>query len=241
MSNENIILKIQKLLELGNSESEHEAKQATNKAYKLLAKHNLSLQELKDVTKEYIKEDLDCKHFRTPTEYSYVLDILRNNFFVVPIFTTEWFPSKTKYKSLKSYKLFGTPSNIKIAIYVFVYLVRTYKNLYSNIKTRSVQSTLWKNKSINKNSYYMGLTKSINANLKDAKEEIENEAGLIIVEDKVLKDFKDSLKRGSKHKININTDSYNQGLIDGAKVQIKKAVNTERKEYSKGENLLTKK
>ena len=232
MNDEKIILKIQKLLELGNSTSENEAKQATSKAYKLLAKHNLSLQELKDVTKEYVEQDLDCKHFRTPTEYAYVLGILRTNFFVVPIFTTEWFSSKLKCKGLKSYKLFGTPSNIKIAIYVFEYLTRTYKNLYSNLK---------KENSIDKRSYYMGLTDSINANLKESKKDVENEEGLIIVEDKEITDFKDSCTKGKKIKRSIYANSYNQGLIDGANVQIKKAVSTEKKESPKGGNLLTKK
>lgn len=231
---DNIIERIQKLLNLANSPNENEATLATAKANELLTKYNLNLQEIKDKDFTYTTHDLVACGLTFKTHHRMIVDIMNRYFFVAVIFsskfTGEYSSGENSYyrparrQKAKTIKLVGMPENCKIAAYVFDYLNALYPKLW--IEYRKVNNVSPKARL----SYYEGLTIGIMEKLKEARWKVQNETGLVVVKDMNLEKRVNEITNGVYRppQNDLNTQVVKDGIADGLKVTLRKPIETSR-------------
>lgn len=208
-----IVLKIKKLLELANSSNKNEAEIASIKAQELLIKYNLNMQTVNNLEIDYT-EDVLSELNRQPTEVAYITMILRNYFFVGAL-------TERKFKeATTSLRIFGTTSNVQIATYVYVFLLRTYRQLWKEHKKQTSNA--------NSKSFYYGITTALSQKLEATKKKVENEYGLIVVDDKKVLDWMSVAKKRTI-KCHSNNSSFYDGYQKGQSIEIRKPINTNRK------------
>lgn len=176
-----IIEKIQKLLSLANSSNEHEAKLAAQKATELLTKYNLSMQEVEISEREYEAVHYMSDKQRSPAEHKYIFGLLMKFFFVKVVRGRKIDPRTGRKLSVWSF--FGQTHNVQIAHFVFRFLDTTFRNLYkqyhrSNLTDRN-----------SRNSFYLGLYRGLIEQLNAGKKKVEDETGLVVVQDPGIDDF----------------------------------------------------
>lgn len=213
IANQAIIEKIQKLLALANNANEHEARLAADKASALLTKYNLSMQDVELSEREYSSVHFMGKTLRRTMEQKYIFSIIGTYFFVRVVIGK----SATK-RSVWSF--FGQHHNVKIAQYVYNFLDIAFHNLYDVY--RKENNCIGKNA---RNSFYLGLSHGISMQLKKTKQQVENETGLIVVEDPHLKDYIENevgkIKNVPQRRIeNIDNKSYRKGIEEGQNLRI---------------------
>jgi hypothetical protein len=216
MTDKTVLIKIQKLLSLANSDNEHEARLAAEKANALLIKHNLTMQQAKDVSEDYENTVLDLGK-RAPVVTKYINSIVLKHFFV------ELIRSRRYGKSTIS--VLGTKTNVEIAVYVHSYLTIQFESLWKAYKARTgVDASA-------KQSYWMGLFRGLDAQLSAQRAAVQRETGLVVVKDMGLEKFKASqfnqLTKSAKTNVNIkDTNAMAAGREDGAKMRITKAMHS---------------
>jgi hypothetical protein len=217
MNEKSILNKVQKLLSLANSDNEHEAKLAMDRANELLVKHNLTMQQAQ-TDMSYERNVLDDSFGRSPPEFKYICDILCNHFFVKIISSAPQRRMKT------SVYIMGTETNVAIATYVYGYLKSTFKSLYKVYKkeTGSLSHA--------PSSYYAGLHKGLKAQLSETKKKVEQKAGLVLVPDAGLsrymtKEFPST--RSSKSRSSIrDRDAFSSGKEAGRNIRISRGISS---------------
>lgn len=216
MTDKTILIKIQKLLSLANSDNEHEARAAAEKANALLIKHNLTMQQAKDVSEEYENTVLDMGK-RVSIVAKYVNSIVLKHFFVELVRSRQY--GKT------SLSVLGTKTNVEIAVYVHSYLTIQFESLWKAYKARTgVDASA-------KQSYWMGLFRGLDTQLSAQRVAVQRETGLVVVKDMGLEKFKASqfnrLTKSTKTNVNIKDGAaLAAGREDGAKLRITKAMHS---------------
>ena len=117
-----IIEKIRKLLAIAErSNSEHERDTAMQQVYRLLAKHNLELDQVRDriATAEFEEQLVHLGGKRLSPELQVTGILVRDFFFVRVVF-------HHNSCGMLRLKLFGLPHHVAIARYVFHFLRRTF-------------------------------------------------------------------------------------------------------------------
>lgn len=223
---EQLIAKIKKLMALGTSSNEHEAKRATEKAQELLVKHNLTLQQVDGLAKEYKKTPVDTI-LRYKKEHSYVLDILEKFFFVKASFGKSWNEKASEGNRRRNcydthINLIGTPANVEVAHYVYAFLVHTFKELWKAHQKETKKDIRYRT------PFMLGLRSGLWDKLEETRYKVQNEMGLVVVKDPALeKHMVEVLKiKGAKAETK-NTRDYETelaGMEQGKKIQIAKAV-----------------
>ena len=224
MDRESIIKKIQSLLALANSENEHEAKLATQKATELLTKYNLSMQEIESVEREYEVIHYRGGSSRMAAEHNDIFSILQRFFFIKVVRGR-----KRDHEAGKDYvtwSFFGEMHNVKIAHFVFAFLDKTFHSLYEQYKKAH------KTDRNSRKSFYLGLHKGIVEQLDISKKRAEQETGLVVVPDSKINDFiKQTVGKTKmmtiKKSLNVDSNAFNKGVEDGKNVRI--AVGLEEK------------
>lgn len=217
---EKLLNKIKKLLALGSSPNENEAHAATQKAYRLLAEHNIDMQEIQTVETEYnittINEYVGVR--RSHFLFTCLSIILKKHFFVETFYNKAPIKNSEKKQYNIKLNLYGLSHNIEVAKYTYFYLSETYIKLYKEAKKRY--------KNISRNDYYKGLTDAIDEKLEIKKLELQEERGLILLKDKELEKFnKKTGRTKSQRKLSYDSIGYCEGLADGKEVDLYKAIN----------------
>lgn len=213
-----IVLKIKKLLEMANSSNRNEAEIASAKAQELLVKYNLEIQQVESIETDYNEEDL-IQYKRVMIEVREVALILVRHFFVRVLFDSK------RYSNVKTttVRTFGKNSNVKIASYVYTFLIRTYRNLWKEYKK--------KNKRANKKYFFKGITQGLSMKLTETKYKVEKEYGLIVKEDSVLLNWSSKYDiYKDKTTIKVTSKSFIHGYKEGRNIEIKKPITSERKD-----------
>jgi len=220
---QSIIEKINKLLALGQSPNEHEAKLAMMNAQKLLTKHNLSMCDIK--TKENtinIKERiLNLESTRVATWKSALLNsICLNNYCTLLI--------STGYRREKSFKIIGDEINIQVVLNMYEYLYEAVERITKKSDTKGATE---------KNSFRLGMINGINEQFDAIKREMEQhgvdeECTALMVVDyekknktaiaKFLESY--SIRRSSAKGSRIDGNAYSKGRAEGQKVSLRKQV-----------------
>lgn len=226
-----ILKRIQKLLGLANSDNENEAKLATARANELLIKHNLTLQEVKDVQFTYGTKDLEKTGLTLKPYQKMIASILMDYFFVravvskkhVGFSSGQWGRAKAQYE--KVIQLVGTTENCEIASYIFSYLNSAYPRLWKEYQDRTGEGAK------GKYSYYLGLSSGITKMLKETRWKVESETGLVVQKDKNLEDHMKkkygNSSYGGDSKSDINGDVYRDGVEDGKNITLRKPIESE--------------
>lgn len=231
MSNDSILKKIQKLLNLANSDNENEAKMATNRANELLVKHNLSLQQVKDTQFVYESKDVEKTGLTLKPYQKMVASILMDYFFVRAVISKrhvgyssgQWGKQKAQFE--KIIQLVGTTENCEIASYIFSYLNDAYPRLWKEYQKNTGVS------SKGKYSYYLGLSSGITKMLKETRWKVESETGLVVQKDKNLEDHMKKQYGGSSYgsdsKSDIDREVYQDGVEHGKNITLRKPIESE--------------
>jgi len=163
---EKMIKKVEKLLSLATSDNEHEAQQASKKANDLIQKHNLD--RLEPCSHDSYDQVTYCvfthKKKRVESIQKSILAILREFYFVDTVTCTRYDPQDLD--SYKSIVLFGTQENLLVAEYVYHYLYRTGKTLWSHNRVKSGYTRR------DKVAFDMGFTNGIKTTLEKARSQI---------------------------------------------------------------------
>ncbi|OQY51494.1 MAG: hypothetical protein B6230_04705 [Desulfobacteraceae bacterium 4572_89] len=159
-----MIGRVEKLLSLGKSDNEHEARAASKKANDLIQKHNLEMFEnpghVKNIQATYIV--ITHKKKRIESLQKSILSILREYFFVNTVSSSLYHAKDDE--SYRSIVLFGTRENLMVAEYVYYYLFSTGKRLWQENRKKYGYTRK------DKVSFDMGFTKGVRKNL--AKPEV---------------------------------------------------------------------
>ena len=125
---EKVLDKIKKLLARANSNNPHEAELAMEKAQSLMMEHDLNLSQVQSHDSEYNEEQVREASRRTP-EIRFVVYILEE-FFFVRSFDHICYDREQDYARIVRTFLFGKRHHVAISEYVFVYLCRTFCDLW---------------------------------------------------------------------------------------------------------------
>ncbi|OQA66346.1 MAG: hypothetical protein BWY36_00910 [Candidatus Diapherotrites archaeon ADurb.Bin253] len=217
-----IFAQIQKLLALGTSPNENEAKLATAKANALLLKYNLSIDDVEDVKMgsgiTQRKHAIDGK--RVAHWKSGLMNVVCESNYCRVLISTE-------YNGSKNFIIIGKKVNINITEQMYVYLYETIERLSKNYG-RGVTE---------KNSYRLGMVQGIYEVLKAQKQQqekngIEECTALMVVNfekennNAIQKYINEEIGRVRKttQKNNINGNAYGEGVRDGRNVNLNKQI-----------------
>lgn len=231
-----IIEKIQKLLALANSPNEHEAKAATARANALLLKYNLSMQQVEGHQSTYVADPIADSGLTLKPHIDQITNLLQEFFFVKVIISSEYqghssgefaWKKSPRAQYRKVIKLVGTIENVKIATYIFQYLEPLYPKLWKDKYERNAEL-----KPSDRKAYYMGLTVGIGKLLEETKWKVEEEMGLVVVEDPALKKFTDDITKGksygSSSSSDVDPDVFKAGVKDGQNITLRKPIESEQ-------------
>lgn len=212
--NEKLIKKIKKLLALSESSNESEAKAAMLKSQELLAKHKLSIQEIKE-HKLYINDI--TKHvseisFTKAKWKAKLAKIIANNFACEYYFTTR-----------RTHKItfFGRKEDILVCNIVLEYAVDCIKSKVRRLRYEYSKDG-YSTKGL-ENDYALGFIEGLEFMFEEQKRQ-NQEWGLVLIKDQEVVDaYKNINFRGT---IDINTnfegfnEVYQEGCKDGKKFSI---------------------
>lgn len=167
-----IIDKIKKLLSLATSSNENEANAAAERAQQMLAKYNLSMQQV-DAHSEYIHDEVVIETNRAYVEDKYINAILDQHFFVQVLQARIY--DRIRKKRILRYEIYGTEHNVEIATYVREFLVRVFNDLWRDY----LNDPETPRNRPSKNSFYFGLYTGLDEKLKASRHRAEDEAGLV--------------------------------------------------------------
>ncbi len=229
MTRQQIIDKIQKLLALANSSNENEAKSAAAMAQALLTKYNLTMTdvELEPDEDKYTSEYVQTDRERQDPAWKFVQSILREFFFIEIVQTKKRVEMNdtdgvTYWKSSKivhCYIMFGQPHNVTIAKYVRDFLMRAFPDSFKSYRARTNAPAS------SRNSYYYGLFAGLHEQLKAARGKVEQEMGLVVVQDAGLTEYvKDEMgdvkEKKQKSSLGNDKNALQAGYEEGKNMKI---------------------
>lgn len=219
MKHEDVVKKIKKLLDRAERSSDNEARVALGIALDLLAKYNISIEEVKkdysDKSK-FVRAEIDIKG--TPSVFHvYVANILRKFFFV---FTAQTALSVER----QQFYIYGKRHNVEIAWYVFHSLERQFNNLWERYISDGHPDR------IHRDAYWRGLYQGIALYLQsESKNNLSNKS--LVIADKELEDYCQSKfisgtiqLISDKDRRNYSEKVIKSGRKDAEKIQILPAI-----------------
>ncbi len=236
-----IIEKIKKMLALSKSANEHEAALAASKAKEMLDNHNLEMAEIDEADIEVDKYSiLDDRYNKNETEREEhrekghnwpvwkrrLVGAIANNM------DLGFYIGVTYKKSYTKMMLVGTKTDVQVAEYLLIYLVRQIKTLTRKYaKDSGINNRL----EYYKNSYRLGIIRTLENRFIEMKhtshikmESTSTGKDLVVVKNGAIEkelsklDFSKFRSRSSI----INTDAYGKGQSDGKDISIRMGVNS---------------
>lgn len=226
MSSEKVIDRIHKLLAMSETTNynKDEAENAVTKATALMTRHNLTMQEVMKYGKKDEREFIrtySCEGQRRSRESKFLYGIIQDFFFVKILIHRE--------DDLHHNIFIGTRENVEIAMYVYEYLKAVFLNLWYNYKSASDLPANFKQ------SFYEGLSRGLYSKLKKERVSVEQEMGLVVVEDAGLKEatiafFPRVTKSKALAKNVVCAQTLKSGFDQGQKIQINKSIKSNKKD-----------
>ena len=132
--NDKIIIKVKKLMNLASSDNRHEAEAAAAKAGEFIRRYNIDLikQDRKRDFESIIITDTVLKRSQAQI---LTASILKSFYFVTPIWISTYIPEKGKMG--KDLEITGTVTNLKIADYVFHYVLQYAEKSWHKYKQKN--------------------------------------------------------------------------------------------------------
>lgn len=209
-----IVAKIQKLLALSESSNEHEAHLAMLKAQELLAKHKLSLKEVKELSvyNSAIKDKVTTISFKKAKWKALLAKLIANNFGCYTYF---------KVRNTNMIAFFGREEDIAICNIVLEYAVDSINSKVKRLRyeySRNGYST----KGL-ENDYALGFIKGLSKKYEE-QNKTNQEWGLVLAKDEEVVEAFGRKRFSRSYNANIEfqgySDVYHEGRKDGSKFNI---------------------
>lgn len=216
-----VIAKIEKLLSLAQSSNEHEARLAAEKASELLIRHNLTLQQIVGRDPSYVIEERENGQSRYRVEDKYVCQVIQQFFFVRVLIGRRLDTASGSRRVRTVISFVGDEVNAKVAAFVWEFLTRKYKELFSGYCERNGASNRVRQ------SYYLGLTIGLSEQLKARRSTVEDHMALVVVDDPRLNDFVNSVAHGERRDSFVkkaDAHASEAGVADGRVLQIQRGI-----------------
>lgn len=215
---EKLIEKIKKLLALSKSSNENEAKIAMLKAQELLAKHKLSIKEIKDykIADDSIREKISSISFRQGKWKAKLGGLISENFGCYQYFKTN--------KS-QTIAFFGREEDIIVCNIVLEYAVDSILSTVKRLRYQYFREG-YSTKGL-ENDYALGFIDGLK-NMFEEQKRKNQEWGLVLVKDAEVVEAYSNIK--FKGSINTNTsfkgytEAYEKGKEDGEKFSISNKI-----------------
>ncbi len=210
-----LIEKIKKLLALSESSNKHEAELSMLKAQELLAKHKLSLKEVREfnIADNAIKENITKISFTKAKWKANLARLIADNFGCELYF-------KTKYSHTITY--LGREEDITVCNIVLEYAIDCIDSAVKRIKYEYVKYG-YSTRGL-ENDYAIGFINGLHEKF-EAQKKANQEWGLVLVKDQEVIDAYKQIKF-RKRKVNTSTQfqghskAYEKGHEDGEKFSI---------------------
>lgn len=226
---ENIILKIKKLLALTKSKNENESQNAMMKVQRLLIKHKLSIKEVEEYEiKDFKIEDYKTnQRFRGKSWKSNLANVLADNF------SCYIYLKEENYK-VRSICFYGKEEDVQICNIMLEYAIKYIDSEGNKLVKKMKQDKRRKHFDGIKNDYALGFIAGLEERFKYQIEKNEG-WGLVIQKDKKIidsfNDFSSEFGRVSvSEKFNRHYEAYKKGEDDGKKFDISDKIENESEE-----------
>ncbi|MDZ7695768.1 MAG: DUF2786 domain-containing protein [Deltaproteobacteria bacterium] len=233
MASENMRMleKVRKLLSLARSKNEHEAFLAMQKANELIEKHNID-RLAQDRASQLVYAIIHHKKKRIENYQRKICQILREHFFVDVIYSRLY--DAADCQTYKTIELLGAVENVRIAEYVYHFLMHQMERLWERHRQKSLNRVAG-----TKRSYRLGVLKGFHDRLdreaKDRRQHYAPEAdgpdtlsALICTKDPKLNAFRQMrfprLVNYRSSGARIHYDTFQAGVTDGERVRIHKGL-----------------
>lgn len=212
--NTKLIEKIQKLLSLGESSNENEAKAAMLKAQELLVKHKLSMKEVTNlkIYNSKIKENVSSISFTKAKWKGTLAFLIAENFGCYNYYKT---------RRVNTITFFGREEDVTVCNIVLQYAIDCIEATIKRIQHEYIKVG-YSTKGVS-NDYAIGFISGLKEKFEEQRKN-NQEWGLVLVKDKEVielfnqKKFKKSVNTNSTFQ--GNTDIYYKGIEDGGKFSI---------------------
>ncbi|MCI5223120.1 MAG: DUF2786 domain-containing protein, partial [Candidatus Electrothrix sp. AR4] len=230
-----IIQRVNKLLALAESDNEHEAALAMQRATELLNRHNL------ETASEH--NPSICVHLlintgkkRIPSWRRTICGILQDYFFVEIVFSSLY--DAQRHNSYKTIELLGRSENVPIAAHCYYFLEQQLESLWEKNRHKFTGNT-----KTAKNSYYLGLLHGFSEKLANQNKKTQRSCkgtathppigALVISKDNALQDFVGfhfpRLRSHSAKRVRIYNQPYNEALDTGKNIVLHRSVTDTKK------------
>ena len=132
--NDKIIIKVKKLMNLASSDNGHEAEAAAAKAGEFIRRYNIDLME-QDGKRNFESIIITDTVLKRSQAQILTASILKSFYFVTPIWISTYVPEKDKMG--KDLEISGTLTNLKIADYVFHYVLQYAEKSWRKYKLKN--------------------------------------------------------------------------------------------------------
>jgi len=213
--NNKLIVKIQKLLALSESSNKHEAELCMLKAQELLAKHKLSLKEIKEhkIFNSAIKEKRTRVTFTKAKWKAELAQLIADNFGCYRFFKT---------RRTNTIVFFGRQEDVAVCNIVLDYAIDYINSAVRRLRYRYRQKGYSSTKGL-ENDYAMGFINGMRAKFEEQKR-ANQEWGLVLVKDREVVeaydqiDFKGTVNTRTNYK--GHSEAFEKGYADGGKFSI---------------------
>jgi hypothetical protein len=223
--------KVRKLLSLARSKNENEAFLAMHKANELIEKYNIDRIE-QDKAATFVYAIIHHKKKRVENYQRRICLILQEHFFVHVVYAHLF--DATDCETYKTIELLGTVENVRIAEYVYYFLMNQMEILWK-AHQRKAPAPAFRNK----RSYRLGVLKGFHDKLdrqaRERRRQYQPETGdpktmsaLVLAEDRALNAFrKMRFPRLSTYRsagANIDYGTFQAGIDDGKQLNLHKGI-----------------
>jgi len=229
--NVRILEKVRKLLSLAQSNNEHEAFLAMQKANELIEKYNIERIE-RNKDSRYVYAIVNHKKKRIENYQRRICLILKDYFFVEVIYS--YLYDAVNRETYRTIELLGTKENVLIAEYVYCFLLNQLETLWKAHKRKTDNRS-----SKNKRSYRLGVIEGFRNKLHQMERkrnyhilnnsELKTTSALICAQDKMLSDFKSKrfprLSTYRSQAATLDYGTYKAGINAGKQLTIHRGIN----------------
>lgn len=220
---ERVLRVLKKVLSLASSPNENEAQAAVNKARRLLLQYNLDIVEL-DRERGFACRSVGPVKARHTSHEMWLPMLLHEYFFVEVLWAPTYQPQLDREGSVL--QLYGTPANLDMAEYVYVFLSGLLEQLWVAYKER--QGLRGERQ---RQSYYVGVLQGVYGALRDQEARIHASQALVWKGDPRLQEYyrylnpRVRVRRGGGV---AATPAYQDGMEEGRRVRIHRPLHERR-------------
>ncbi|MBM9616536.1 DUF2786 domain-containing protein [Desulfobulbus rhabdoformis] len=235
-----IIEKVRKLLALGDSDNEHEAALAMQRACELLERHQLDLGSLAQ-EQQLIHRSINTGKQKLPAHRKVICTLLGDHFGVRVICGSTYLPGQDCV--VKTIELLGPEENVAIAEHCYHFLENRLEMLWQQNRHRFAGGGLRA-----RNSYFLGILAGFRQQLEEQRRQevfaatAEPSSGLLPVEqaEQRLEDFVGwrfpRLCRRKARPRQMHGAAYQQAVTTGRKLQLRRPVEASQEAKLLGES-----